>query len=132
MDRFPSEDHVSSWAGLCPGNQESAGKRKSGKTRKGNPWLRSGLVEAARSAVNKKGSYLGAQYRRLAARRGDKRAILAVAHTILVTLYHMLKRGTSYQDLGANYFDQRDAQAVLRRSVRRIEALGYKVTLEAA
>lgn len=132
MGRFPTAAHLSSWAKVCPGNRESAGKRQSGATGKGNPWLRSALVEAARSAARTNGSYLKAQYHRLAARRGAKRATLAVAHTILVTLYHMLQRGTSYQDLGANYFDQRDRQATLKRAVRRIEALGYRVTLEAA
>ncbi len=89
-------------------------------------------MEAARAASNSKGTYLAAQYHRLAARRGDKRAILAVAHTILVTLYSLLRNGTTYRDLGGNYFDERNQQATLRRSVRRIERLGYKVVLEAA
>jgi transposase len=132
MRRFPTEGHLSSWAKVCPGNNESAGKRKSGTTGQGNPWLRSTLVEAAWAAVRTKGSYLAAQYHRLAARRGAKRAILAVAHSILVIIYHLLRDGTTYQDLGGNYFDQRDPQAVLRRSVRRLQGLGYKVTLEAA
>jgi len=132
MSRFPSAGHLSSWAHLCPGNHESAGKRKSGATGHGNRWLRSALVEAARSAARTKGTYLSAQYHRLAARRGDKRAILAVAHTILVTIYHLLRDGTIFHDLGGNYFDQRDQQATLRRAVRRIERLGYKVALEAA
>ena len=132
MSRFPSRGHLSSWAKVSPGNKESAGKRKSGATGQGNPWLRSALVEAAWGAARTRGTYLSAQYHRLAARRGAKRAILAVAHTILVTLYHLLRDGTTYQDLGGNYFDQRNPQAILRRSVRRIEALGYKVTLEAA
>ena len=132
MSRFPSAGHLSSWAHICPGNHESAGKRKSGATGHGNRWLRSALVEAARSAARTKGTYLSAQYHRLAARRGDKRAILAVAHTILVTIYHLLRDGTIFHDLGGNYFDQRDQQATLRRAVRRIERLGYKVALEAA
>jgi len=132
MSRFPSAGHLSSWAHLCPGNHESAGKRKSGATGHGNRWLRSALVEAARSASRSKGTYLATQYHRLAARRGDKRAILAVAHTILVTIYHLLRDGTIFHDLGGNYFDQRDQQATLRRAVRRIERLGYKVALEAA
>lgn len=132
MSRFPSAGHLSSWAHVCPGNHESAGRRKSGATGRGNPWLRSCLVEAARSASRTKGTYLGAQYHRLAARRGDKRAILAVAHTILVTIYHLLRHGTTYQDLGANYFDQRDRHSTVRRAARRIERLGYKVTLEVA
>ncbi|HLB12588.1 MAG TPA: transposase, partial [Dehalococcoidia bacterium] len=132
MSRFPTAAHLASWARVCPGNNESAGKRKGGATGHGNPWLRSALVEAAQAASHTKGTYLAAQYHRLAGRRGGKRAIMAVAHTILVTIYHMLSRGTTYSDLGGNYFDERDRQATLRRAVRRIEALGYTVTLEAA
>lgn len=132
MSRFPSADHLASWAGVCPGNNESAGKRKSGRTGHGNPWLRATLVEAAWAAAHTTGTYLSAQYHRLAARRGSKRAILAVAHTILVTIYSMLRNGTPYQDLGHNYFDERDRFYTVRRAVRRIERLGYKVTLEAA
>ena len=132
MSRFPTASHLSSWAKVCPGNNESAGKRKSGATGRGNPWLRSALVEAAWAAARTKGSYLSAQYHRLAARRGAKRAILAVAHSILVIIYHLLRDGTTYHDLGANFLDQRNPQRVLHRSVQRIEALGYKVTLEAA
>ncbi len=132
MSRFPTAGHLSSWAKVCPGNNESAGKRKSGATGRGNPWLRSALVEAAWAAARTKGSYLAAQYHRLAARRGAKRAILAVAHSILVIIYHLLRDGTTYHDLGANFLDQRNPQRVLHQSVRRIEALGYKVTLEAA
>ena len=130
MSSFPSAGPVSSWAHVCPGNHESAGKRNSGATGRGNPWLRSALVEAAQAASRTKGTYLSAQYHRLAARRGHKRAILAVAHTILVTLYTMLRNGTSYRDLGDNYFDERNQQATLKRSVHRIERLVYKVTLE--
>ncbi|MFQ5814490.1 MAG: IS110 family transposase [Anaerolineae bacterium] len=132
MSRFPTEAHLVSWAHVCPGNHESAGKRKSGATGRGNRWLRSSLVEAARAASRSKGTYMAAQYHRLAARRGDKRAILAVAHTILVTIYHMLRNGTTFRDLGGNYFDQRAHQATVNRAVRRIERLGYKVALEAA
>lgn len=132
MSRFPTAEHLASWARVCPGNRESGGKRKSGRTGRSNPWLRSALIEAARAAARSKNSYLAAQYHRLAARRGDKRAVVAVAHSILVILYHLLRRGTTYQDLGSNYFDARDRQAAVRRSVRRIERLGYKVTLEAA
>jgi transposase len=132
MSRFPSAQHLASWARVCPGNNQSAGKQKSGTTGRGNPWLRTALVEAAWGAVRTKGSYLSAQYHRLAARRGAKRAIMAVAHTILVTIYHLLHRGTSYHDLGGNYFEERDSRAAVRRSVRRIERLGYKVTLEVA
>jgi transposase len=132
VDRFPSAAHLASWAGLCPGNNESGGKRLSGRTRKGNVWLRTILVEAAWGAAHTRQSYLAAQYRRLAARRGAKRAVVAVAHSLLVIIYHMLRDGTEYRDLGANYFDERDREATLRRSVRRLERLGYKVTVEAA
>jgi transposase len=131
MSRFPTEGHLASWAKVCPGNNESAGKRKSGHTGHGNPWLRSALIEAAWSAARTKRSYLSAQYHRLAARRGAKRAILAVAHSILVIIYHLLRDGTTYRDLGGNYFDERNRQATVRRAARRIEALGYKVTLQA-
>jgi transposase len=132
MDRFASAAHLASWAGLCPGNNESGGKRQSGRTRKGDPWLRETLVEAARAAARTKGSYLGAQYRRIAARRGSKRATLAVAHTLLVIMYYMLRDGTTYSDLGDTYFDQRDRMAVARRAQKRLHALGFKVTIEEA
>lgn len=132
MSRFPTAAHLASWARVCPGNNESAGKRKSGATGHGNPWLRSTLVEAAHAASHTKDTYLAAQYHRLAARRGGKRAAMAVAHTILVIIYYMLSRGTAYNDLGGNYFDERDRQATLRRAIRRIQNLGYTVTLEAA
>jgi transposase len=132
MTRFPSAAHLASWARMCPGTHESAGKRKSGSTGGGNPWLRSTLVEAAWAAAPTRGTYLSAQYRRLAAKRGAKRAAVALGHTILITSYYLLKRRTTHQDLGANYFDEHDRQAVVRRSVRRIEQLGYRVTVEAA
>lgn len=132
MSRFPSANHLASWARVCPGNNESAGKRKSGVTGGGNTWLRTALVEAAWSAARTKNTYLSAQYHRLAARRGAKRVILAVAHTILVIIYHLLSCGTTYQDLGSDYFEKRDAQSTACRAVRRIEHLGYKVNLEAA
>ena len=131
MSRFPTAAHLASWARVCPGNNESARKQKSGSTGHGNSWLRPILVQAAQAASHTKGTYLTAQYHRLAARRGGKRAIMAVAHTILVIIYHMLSRGTTYSDLGGNYFDERDRQAALRRAVRRIQALGYTVTPEA-
>lgn len=132
MSRFPSHRHLASWAGLCPGNNESAGKRKSGRTRKGSPWLRSALVEAAWAASHSKRTYLSAQYHRLAARRGGKRAVVAVAHTLLVIVYHLLNRGESYTELGGNYFDERHRWQVERRLVRRLEGLGYAVCLQAA
>lgn len=130
LARFPSAGHLASWAGMCPGNHESAGKRQSGRTRKGNPWLRTLLVEAAQAAGRTKGTYLGAHYRRLAARRGKKRAAVAVGHSILVIIYHLLTEERDYEDLGAQFFDERDRQRVERRLVRRLEALGYAVTLE--
>jgi transposase len=130
MTRFPSAGHLASWAGLCPGNHESAGKRRSGRTRKGSPWLRAALVEAAQSARHSKRTYLAAQYHRLAARRGARRAVVAVAHSILVIAYHLLREGTCYADLGPQYFDQRDPRALEHRLRRRLEGLGFKVTLE--
>ena len=130
VSRFPTAKHLASWAGMCPGNRESAGKRQSGATRKGSPWLRGLLVQAAHAAARKRGTYLAAQYRRLAARRGKSRAAVAVGHTILVIVYHLLRHGTHYRDLGPHYFDERDRQAVQRRLVHRLERLGYRVTLE--
>jgi transposase len=132
ISRFPSAGHLASWAGMCPGNDESAGKRRSGRTRPGNRWLRSALIEAAHAAARSNGTYLAAQYRRLAGRRGAKRAAVAVGHSILISVYHLLREGTTYHDLGGNYFDERDRQAVERRLVRRLEALGHKVILEPA
>jgi transposase len=130
MDQFPSEMHLASWTGMCSGNRESAGKRKSGKTRKGNRWLRVSLVQAAWAASHTKKTYLAAQYHRLAGRRGKKRALIAVGHTILGIIYHMLKNGTTYHDLGPDYFDQLDPQRLARSLVKRLEKLGHKVTLE--
>jgi transposase len=132
LTRFPNAKHLASWAGLCPGNNESAGKRYSGKTRKGSPWLRACLVQVAHAAARTKGTYLAAQYRRLAARRGRAKAAVAVAHSILIIVYHVLTEGTVYCDLGANYFDERDRQAVERRLVHRLEGLGYTVSLTPA
>jgi transposase len=132
LTRFPSAKHVASWAGLCPGNHESAGKRRGGAIRKGSPWLRACLVQAAHAAARTKGTYLAAQYRRLAARRGRAKAAVAVAHSILIIAYHLLMEGTVYRDLGANYFDERDRQAVERRLVHRLEGLGYTVSLQPA
>jgi len=127
LTRFRTHRHLASWAGLCPGNNESAGKHKGGKTRKGSPWLRAALIEAAKAAGRSKKTYLGAQYRRIAARRGAKRAAVAVAHSILVIVYHILTRHEPYHDLGVTYFDERDRQAVERRLVKRLQALGYDV-----
>ncbi len=130
LRHFPSARHLASWAGLCPGNRESAGKQLSGRTRKGNRWLRAALVEAAQAAARKPDTYLAAQYHRLAARRGKKRAVVAVAHSLLVRVYYLLLHQTVYEELGGRYFDERDRQAVERRAVQRLQALGYKVTLE--
>jgi transposase len=131
MSRFPSAGHLASWAKLCPGTKESAGEHPLAGVGKGNPYLRVTLTEAAWAATRTK-TYLAAQYRRLAARRGGKRAIIAVAHSILVIVYHILRDGTVYEDLGQNYFDERDKEAVIRREVRRLEKLGCKVTVERA
>lgn len=127
---FPSAAHLASWAGLCPGNQISAGKRQSGRTTKGNVWLRAALIEAAWAAAHTKHTYLGALFRRLAARRGAKRAVVAVAHSILVSAYHILTTGTAYHELGETHFDERDKAGVLRHTTQRLERLGYKVTVE--
>lgn len=132
MSRFPTSSHLASWAKVCPGNNESAGKRVSGSTGKGNPWLRSALIEAAWMAARTKNTYLSAQFKRLSVRRGAKRAALAVAHTILVTMYHMVSRGTSYSDLGGAYFDQRNVDRVIHKSVMRLENLGFKVSIAPA
>jgi transposase len=132
VSRFPTAGHLASWAGLCPGQHESAGKRHSGRTRHGNASLRTALVEAAQAASHTKATYLAAQFHRLAARRGRKKAAIAVAHSILVIAYHLLARGTTYQDLGVHYFEERDRRAVERRAVRRLEGLGFKVILEPA
>jgi transposase len=132
LSRFPSAHHLASWAGLCPGNHESAGKRKTGRTRKGSRWLRQTLIEAAHAAARSKKTYIGAQYRRLAARRGTKKAEVALAHTILIIAYHVLTRKEPYRDLGPNYFDEHDRQAVERRLVRRLEKLGLKVSIAPA
>ena len=127
LTRFPTAQHPASWAGMCPGNHESAGKRLSGRTRKGSPWLRQALVEAALSAARSKNTYLGALYRRLAARRGKKKAAIAVGHAILISVYHVLKRREPYRELGANYFDERGQRRIQRRLVQRLERLGYTV-----
>ncbi len=132
MSRFASARHLASWAGRCPGNNESGGKRKSGQTRHGSPWLRKTLIEAAPAAARCKQGYLTAQYHRLAARRGKKKAMVAVGHTLLVIVYHILTRQEEYQELGGNYFDERDKQAVTRRLVQRLQKLGYDVSLQPA
>jgi transposase len=130
LQPFEDADHLASWAGMCPGNNKSAGKRFSGKTRKGSKWLRRALIEASHGAAHTKEKYFQAQYRRLAARRGKQRAAVAVGHSLLVTGYYLITRQETYQDLGANYFDERDREAVKRRAVRRLEKLGFQVQLQ--
>lgn len=133
MGRFPTAGHLASWAGVCPGQHESAGKRKPVKTRKGNRWLRSTLVLAAKGAIrSKRGGALEARYRRILRHRGHPKAVVAVAHAVLVAAYHVLARDTDYQDLGTNYFDQRAAERATRRAVRLLERHGYAVTLAPA
>lgn len=129
MSRFASAGHLLSWAGLCPRNDESAGKRRSTRLRKGAPWLKTTLVQCAWAASRKKDGYLRAQFHRLRARRGAKKAICAVAASILTAAYHMLKDGTTYQDLGADHFDRRSKDTVARGLVKRLEALGLAVQI---
>src|SRR5262245_57290038 len=128
-DALPHAGHAASWAGLCPGNHESAGKRLSGRTRFANRTLRAALVESARGAIRTRNCYLAAQYRRLVKRRGDKKAIVAVAHSILVIAYHVLRDSQSYRELGGDYFDHLNADRLTRYHTKRLAALGYAVTL---
>lgn len=130
MSQFPTAAHAASWAGLCPGQEESAGKRKSGRTRQGNVWLRRALTQAAWGASMRKGSYFKAYYHRLAARKGKKRAIVAVAHALLVTGYILLWTGKKFEDLGDDYFDRLDRERLTKRLVRRLEKLGHQVSLQ--
>src|SRR5215204_5408849 len=132
MSRFPTHRHAASWAAICPGNDESAGKRKSGKTRKGDGWLRTALVEAANSAAGRtRGTYLNAQYARIKRRRGHNQAIVAVAHSILVSAYYILRDHRPYEDLGGDYFlDRERPERLTRHLVRQLERLGQRVTLE--
>lgn len=130
MSCFPSAAHLAAWAGVAPGNNESAGKRRSGKTRKGNQALGVALNQAAHGAAHTKGTYLSAQYHRLAGRRGKKKAIMAVAHSILVIAYHLIKRQEPYCELGGDYFDQRRPEATAKRLVKRLQQLGYEVVIQ--
>ena len=132
MNRFPSSFHLASWTGICPGNHESAGKRRSGKTRKGNRWLRDILITGAHAASHTKETYLASQFHRLAGRKGKKKAAVAVGHSILRTAYYLLTRQEPYKDLGPNYFDEINRSRVQRNLVRRLEKLGYNVSLEPA
>ena len=129
MSRFPADGHLISWAGLCPRNDESAGKRRSTKMKKGAPWLKTTLVQCAWAASRTKGSYLQAQYHRLRSRRGSKKAICAVAASMLTAAYHMLKNRTFYEDLGADHFDRREKGRQILRLVNRLQSLGYAVEI---
>jgi transposase len=130
MQQFPTAGQLASWAGVCPGNHESAGKRLSGKTRKGNPWLRCLLVQAAHSASHQKQCYLAEQYRRIAKRRGAKRAAIAVAHSILVMIYHLLRNQATYQEKGETFFEEQERHGAEKRLVRQLARLGYHVELQ--
>jgi transposase len=132
MSYFPSEHHLASWAAICPGNNESAGKHRSGRTRRGNRWLRTALVEAAWAGIRVEGSALGARYRRVMRHRGHKKAVVAVAHAMLRTVYHLLAEGTTYREPGADYYDRRHAERVRRRAIQLLERQGYRVILEPA
>jgi transposase len=133
MSRFPTAGHLASWAGMCPGNNESAGKHRSGHTRHGSKWLRKALIEAGQAAGRSKNTYLSAQYAQIRGRRGPQRAAVAVGHSILVITWHLLSTGEVYDDLGADYFDkQQNTEIRQRRLVKQLEAMGHKVTLEPA
>ncbi len=129
LSHWPTAGHLASWAAMCPGNDESAGKRKAGKTRKGNKWLRRSLVEAARGASHTNDSYLQAQFRRIKYRRGDKKAAIAVGHSILVIAYHVLTRKEPYRELGPTYLDDKRRQRAKRHALAQLEALGFEVAL---
>jgi transposase len=130
MSIFPTDKQLASWAGMCPGNDQSAGKRRSGKTRKGSKWLDWALEEAAMAAIRTKDVYLAAQYARLRPRRGHKKALGAVKHSILIACWHMLSTGELYNDLGGDYFRKRDPERITKRLIAQLEALGHHVTLE--
>lgn len=130
MNRFPTANHLAAWAGVAPGNNESAGKRRSGKTRKGNTPLTTALIQAAHGVAHTRGTYLAAQYHRLAGRRGAKRAAVAVAHSILVIAYYLIKRKEPYREMGADYFDKRRPEASAKRLIKRLENLGYRIAVE--
>jgi transposase len=130
MDQFPTAAHLASWAGVCPGNHESAGKRMGGRIRPGNRWLREKLCQSAWAASRSKKSYFSAFFQRMASRRGKKRAIVALSHTLLVVCYYLLKRQVSFQDLGVDYFDQLNQQRLTRYFVKRLNRLGHEVILD--
>jgi transposase len=132
MHRFPSAAHLCSWGAMCPGQNESAGKRRSGKTRKGNRYLRATLIQAALGATHKKNSALQTRYHRVKRQRGHKKAVVAVGHQILEIAYYVMRDGVTYNELGADYFDRHHAERAVRRHVRQLEALGFQVTIEKA
>ncbi|MDD6232904.1 MAG: transposase [Frisingicoccus sp.] len=132
MSRFPTDRHIASWAGLCPGDNESAKKRKSGKTRKGNSLLRTTLINCAHTAVNNKKSYFYAQFKRISAHRGKKRAYVAVAHSILIAVYHILKDGVAFKDLGAEYYNQFNRERKINAYLKKLRALGWEASTAAA
>ena len=129
MSRFPTDKHISKWAGLCPGDNESARKRKSGRTTKGNMVLKTTLITCAHSAVKNKNSYFSAQYARVSAHRGKKRAIVAVAHSMLIAIYHMLSEKADFQDLGAGYYNQFNKERKANAMIKKLKELGYEVTV---
>jgi transposase len=130
MTVFPTAAHLASWAGVCPGNDQSAGKRRSGATRTGSKWLRATLTEASLAATRKKDTYLSARYQRLRGRRGHSKALTGVAHSILTAAWHMLSTGEIYRDAGADYYTRQNPDRITRNLVRRLEALGHHVTIE--
>ena len=132
MSVFPSAKHLASWAGLCPGNDQSAGRRRSGKTRNGSKWLDWALEEAAMAAVRTKDVYLAAQYQRLRPRRGHKKALGAVKHSIICAAWHMLTTGELYRDLGGDYYQRRDPEKTTKRLIAQLERLGHTVVLQEA
>ena len=131
LERFPTDKHLASWAGLCPGDNESAHKRKTGKTRKGNSLLRETLVICAHSAARTKSSYFYAQFQRIKLRRGAKRAYVAVAHSMLIAIYHILKDGVAFKDLGADYYNQFNKERKKNSFIKKLTALGYNVNITA-
>jgi transposase len=130
MTAFPSAAHLASWAGVCPGNDQSAGKRRSGRTRKGSKWLRATLTESSLAATRKKDTYLCARYQRLRGRRGHSKALTAVSHSILAAAWHMLSTGETYREAGADYYTRQNPDRAARVLIRRLEALGHRVTIE--
>jgi transposase len=132
MSAFPTAAHLCSWGAMCPGQNESAGKRRTGKTRKANRYLRGTLIQAALGATHTKGTALQARYQRVRRHRGHKKAVVAVGHQMLEIAYYIMRDGVTYDELGADYFQRRDADRATRRHVRQLEALGYRVTIETA